>query len=178
MARENKSKTKFEKHFQILIVDDNDSLLKFFKIHLNRFFPKVFAAISAKDGLSFFENESIDLVIADIDMPKVSGIQFAKKVKKIDPSVSVLLISEAQPIKKIQMVDKILVQPFSMDALHDSIHFCLDRRRRMKLISGYIKDPADFRSLIDGTVHVGQVAETGEEAELVQVLLNEMKGAA
>ena len=79
----------------ILVVDDDDTLLKFFKIHLNKFFSRVIVVKNAKEAIETLKDKEIDLVISDIKMPRMDGIQLMKKVKNHDPSIPVFLVSGA-----------------------------------------------------------------------------------
>ena len=82
-----------EKH--ILIVDDDNTLLKFFKIHLNKFFSKIIVAKNATEALEIIKSKDVDLIISDFKMPRVDGVQFMRKAKKHDPLVPFLFISGA-----------------------------------------------------------------------------------
>ena len=91
----------------ILVVDDDSTLLKFFKIHLNKFFSKVIVVDSPK-AVDLVKEGGIDLVISDYKMPKATGVQLAKKIKNIDASIPVFmisgaLISEKRNVKKLKI---------------------------------------------------------------------------
>ena len=60
---------------KILIVDDDQTLLKFFKIHLNKFFSRVIVVKNAKEAVETLKSKQIDLVLSDIRMPRVDGLQ-------------------------------------------------------------------------------------------------------
>ena len=79
----------------VLVVDDDDTLLKFFKIHLNKFFSKVIVVRNAKEAVAALKEKEIDLVLSDIRMPRMDGIQFMKKVRAHDPTIPVYLVSGA-----------------------------------------------------------------------------------
>ena len=81
----------------ILVVDDDSTLLKFFKIHLNKYFSKVIVVDSPAKAVDVIkeENQEVDLVISDYKMPKSTGVQLAKKIKNIDASIPVFMIGGA-----------------------------------------------------------------------------------
>ena len=66
----------------ILVVDDDSTLLKFFKIHLNKYFSKVIVVDSPVKAIEIIKDQEIDLVISDYKMPKSNGVQLAKKNQK------------------------------------------------------------------------------------------------
>ncbi len=79
----------------ILVVDDDNTLLKFFKIHLNKFFSKVIVVKNAREAAQTLAEKQVDLVLCDIRMPRVNGFQLMRRVRRHDPSIPVLLISGA-----------------------------------------------------------------------------------
>ena len=64
----------------ILVVDDDDTLLKFFKIHLNKFFSKVIVVQNAKEAVETITEKDIDLVISDIRLPDGTGIGLFEEI--------------------------------------------------------------------------------------------------
>src|SRR4030065_136899 len=55
--------------------------------------PAIGGAPSGTEGLQIFEARKFGLVITDLGMPGISGLQVAERVKKQDPGVPVILIS-------------------------------------------------------------------------------------
>ena len=90
----------------ILVVDDDSTLLKFFKIHLNKYFSKVIVVDSPAKAIEIIkdENQEIDLVISDYKMPKSNGVQLAKN-KNIDASIPVfdkaVLLFQRRKIRRL-----------------------------------------------------------------------------
>lgn len=66
----------------ILIVEDDDELLNIMVKLLNVKY-NVFTATNAIEGLKVLKNTNIDLIVSDIMMPEMDGIEFCKKVKSI-----------------------------------------------------------------------------------------------
>ena len=123
-----KFKSQFREHkdSHILIVDDDETLLKFFKIHLNKFFSHVLIADNAKDAMDIIQNKNVSLVISDIKMPKVDGLELLSIIKKHDPTIPVYIVSGAplddSAMKKIdKTADGFLKKPFSVDQIHSFI---------------------------------------------------------
>ncbi|NBQ53735.1 MAG: response regulator, partial [Proteobacteria bacterium] len=85
----------YDRTSYVLVVDDDDTLLKFFKIHLNKSFSRVIVVESAKDALLQIKEKEIDLVLTDIRMPKMDGIELMAKVRRFDPTIPVLIVSGA-----------------------------------------------------------------------------------
>ena len=139
----------------ILVVDDDDTLLKFFKIHLNKFFSRVIVVKNAQEAIDTLKDKEIDLVISDIKMPRMDGIQLMKKVKNHDPSIPVFLISGAlldeEQISAVDTkADGYLKKPFSIDELHDFIDRGMQVRDKYKELLTIVGDMKKFLELIQG----------------------------
>jgi DNA-binding NtrC family response regulator len=116
----------YNRESYILVVDDDQTLLKFFKIHLNKFFSRVIVVKSVREALITMKEKQIDLVISDIRMPKTTGLQLIKKVRNHEPTIPVFLISGAllteDQIQEVDLyADGFLKKPFSVDELHSFI---------------------------------------------------------
>ncbi|HAF08097.1 MAG: sigma-54 dependent transcriptional regulator [bacterium] len=79
--------------FHILIVDDDLNRCRVLDYKLKKFGYKTTYTTNPKDALEKFKDENIDLVISDIKMQEMSGIELLKKLKEIDPLVNVILIT-------------------------------------------------------------------------------------
>ena len=145
----------YNKETYILVVDDDETLLKFFKIHLNKFFSKVIVVKNAAEAKETLDNNEIDLVLSDIRMPKTSGIQLMRKVRLHDPSIPVFLISgalldEKQTFDVDTMADGFLKKPFSIDGLHEFLTKGLKYREIYKDLYQIVPDKRKFQRLVRG----------------------------
>ena len=109
----------------ILVVDDDETLLKFFKIHLTKFFSKIIVVSNPREAVGVLQEKKIDLVLSDIRMPKLDGMQLMKKIRGYDPSIPVFLVSGAPLEDQMEDIetkaDGFLRKPFSIDELHNFI---------------------------------------------------------
>ena len=80
---------------RLLIVDDDSDIVQVLKLGLqkNRFSVTVFT--NPEEALQSFKSDakSYCVVVSDMRMPSLSGIQLAKKVKEINPNVKVVLMT-------------------------------------------------------------------------------------
>lgn len=79
--------------YSILIVDDEENVSKLLEKLLFKEGYKTFRADSGTNALKIVEKNEINLVITDIKMPKMDGIELLCKIKTIDPSIKVILIT-------------------------------------------------------------------------------------
>lgn len=152
MSIENRA---YDRNSYILVVDDDDTLLKFFKIHLNKFFSKVLVVRSAKEAIATLKEKSIDLVLSDIRMSRMDGIQLMKKVRSHDPSIPVYLVSGAmltdeQKDTVDNKADGFLRKPFSIDELHAFIDHGMKHREIFRELYAIVQDPKKFQEMVRG----------------------------
>ena len=77
----------------ILIIDDEKSIRKTLLEILSFEGYSVDEAIDGEDGLNKFKEKNYDLVLCDIKMPKLDGIEFLEKAKEINSDVPIIMIS-------------------------------------------------------------------------------------
>ena len=78
---------------KVLIVDDEKDFVEMFSLRLQESGDKVFTAYSGKECLDMLEKEAIDVVVLDIKMPGMDGIETLKEIKKRHPIVEVILLT-------------------------------------------------------------------------------------
>lgn len=88
------------KQIKIILVDDHQLFLDGLKATLTQdnTIKVVESFTNAEKAFTFLKREKIDLVVTDISMPEINGIEFIKKIKKTDIDVKVLAISMFKPI--------------------------------------------------------------------------------
>ncbi len=77
----------------ILIIDDEKSIRKTLNEILSFEGYKIDEAADGEEGLKKFREKNYDLVLCDIKMPKLDGIEFLEKAKEINDEVPVIIIS-------------------------------------------------------------------------------------
>ena len=78
---------------KVLIVDDEKDFVEMFSLRLKEQGEKVSTAHSGKEALKLLETVVIDVVILDIRMPGMDGIDTLKQIKKLHPIVEVILLT-------------------------------------------------------------------------------------
>jgi two-component system response regulator PilR (NtrC family) len=78
---------------RILVVDDEPSMREFLEILLEREGHEAVCADSAETALVALESDELDLVISDIRMPGMSGIDLLDRVRELNPEALVVLIT-------------------------------------------------------------------------------------
>jgi two-component system chemotaxis response regulator CheY len=89
----------------ILIVDDSESIREVVNFTLENEGYKVLVAVDGKDALKFLDGSPVDLIITDLHMPEMDGIELIKHVRKmpIYQRIPILfLTTESQTAKKME----------------------------------------------------------------------------
>lgn len=78
---------------RILVIDDERPTLHIFRLLLSAYGYEVFTAENGRAGLELFEAERPDIVLTDIKMPIMDGIEVLKSIKRITPYAEVVVIT-------------------------------------------------------------------------------------
>ena len=81
------------KHFSILYVEDNESLRKNATKLFKKFFSHVDVAEDGEKGLSLFKENRYPIVVSDIKMPHMDGMELTNHIHKIKPQTKVIIMS-------------------------------------------------------------------------------------
>ena len=114
------------KEIEVLYVEDNESVRDATSAILKKFFKNLYIGVDGEEGLKLFKENSISLIITDINMPKMDGITMAGKIKKIDPNVSFIIISAHNEVGFIKKSEEIgiytyLYKPIDLLVLVDTL---------------------------------------------------------
>lgn len=82
--------------FQILVVDDNKNTRQLMQAVLEAENYKVYTAVDGQDALDVMDQQHIDLVLLDVMMPNMDGIEFTKLLREMDNDLPILMVSAKQ----------------------------------------------------------------------------------
>lgn len=80
----------------LLYVEDEDDIRERYGEYFSTRFKEVFLAKDGKEGLALYEDNQPDVLILDINLPKISGLELAKKIRKNDEVTRILLLTARQ----------------------------------------------------------------------------------
>lgn len=151
----------------LLIVEDRPRLLNFLVTSFQEKQFRVLAARNGKEAVEILKTTSIDLVLSDVKMPEMDGLELCHYIKSsLDTShvPVVLLTAQTDPdleIEALKMgVDGFLEKPFRLHHLELTLRSLLENRRHLKLkfssqplsradkVAGNTKDEALLQSVI------------------------------
>ena len=101
----------------ILVVDDEKEIADLVEIYLVSDGYKVFKASNAKEGLDILENEDIQLILLDIMMPGMNGLEMCAKVRETKNIPIIMLSAKSADLDKIKGLaegaDDYVTKPFN-----------------------------------------------------------------
>jgi len=135
---------------RVLVVDDEQRMRRVLQILIEKLGLESHGAENAERGLEFLAANQVDLVLTDLRMPGISGLEFLARLRAIDADVPVIVltaygtIASAVEAMKLGAFD-FLLKPFDRTALEIVVRKALDVSR-WKIENRYLREQADGHS--------------------------------
>lgn len=115
---------------KIVIVDDDDSIRKTFFMILHDSY-RVYLARDPKEALGKFKNAKVDLIIADLKLPDISGLEMIARFRAAGYKGEAILISGYPDMIDMDELNRLsighfFVKPLDLNALNHSIDYLLN----------------------------------------------------
>ena len=117
---------------KILYVDDEQINLELFKINFRNDF-EILVADSAVKGLEIINQESVNVIISDLKMPHMNGLEFIEKIKSETPSKICILLTafmESDVMMKAinnELIFRYIMKPWKKDELKSIIELAINK---------------------------------------------------
>ncbi len=125
------------KKFSVLYVEDESAIRSEVATYLSKIFKSVVKAKSGEEGLGLFLKGSFDVVITDIKMPGMNGIEMLRKIKKINPRQEMIVVSAYTEVSSF--VDSIkvgvagyIIKPIDYNQINEVIYSSLLKLHKFK----------------------------------------------
>jgi CheY-like chemotaxis protein/uncharacterized protein YbcI len=114
--------SKLLKKVKLLLVEDDDIQRKELSTYLKRRFDKVYTAENGQDALEKYKTLKPDIIVTDLRMPKMDGLDFARNIRKSNRLIPIVIITAMNDKETIlDSVDigitNYIVKPVQLDAL-------------------------------------------------------------
>jgi DNA-binding response OmpR family regulator len=119
---------------RILVIEDDPSILRGLQLNLGMEGYMVRSAIDGETGLQLAKSERPDLVVVDVMLPRMGGLEVVREIRLDDPELPILILSakgqETDKVAGLKLgADDYMVKPFGLKELLARIDALLRRRR-------------------------------------------------
>ncbi len=156
----------------ILLIDDDDSLLRVTEYNLSSNGFRVIPAKSGNQGLDLFYTHDPDLVVSDVTLGDINGLDLLKKIKKASPDTPVIIITAFGSIEMaVRAMQKgafnFITKPFDRDTLILSCEKALELRglrSRAKLLSHEVDRLTGTRGIVSASSAMKELLDKASKA--------------
>ena len=154
---------------KILLVEDNRDILATFARILSKEGYVVKTARDGEEGLKYFNEEQFDLLLTDIIMPKIDGVQLIKESKRLKPDIQTIVFTghgseelEKQCLKENLAFDYLTKPIYTKYKLLASVKHAIDFRNQKECMKNQqefmLHEIIDMRNNIDKiTLFIGSI---------------------
>ena len=132
------------KELKVLLVEDEEKLSSLLKNAIGDSFYSFHISQNGEEGLEMFKTLSPDIVITDIMMPRMDGLEMSKEIRVLNAEVPIIILSAFSETEKLLSaidlgVIKYLIKPFDPDELLEYINSLSDKfeSKSIKLVDGF-----------------------------------------
>ena len=166
MTRDQQSTTSHQK--TVLLVDDDESLRRVVEYNLHEEGYHVLTAVDGAAGWRTFQTESVDLVLTDVRMPEMDGIEVLTRIKAMQPDVPVIMLTAHGTINSAVEAMKLgafdyLTKPFNREQLKAAVRKAFEvaaLTTENRYLRQVVADRFSFANMIAGSRAMRAVTET------------------
>ena len=112
--------------YKLLYIEDNEATRLVTTMFLEPYFSSIVEATNGREALKLYEEERPDIIISDIEMPQMNGLEFSKKIREKDKKTPIIITTaytsveyllEAVTLKLIKYINKPLKETDLLEAL-------------------------------------------------------------
>lgn len=132
---------------RIVVLDDQDIMRESLTASLTASGYKVFPFEKGEEALDFIQSKSVDLVLTDMKMPKISGIEVLERIKAFDDLIPVIVITAYGTIETAvdamkKGAEDYIIKPVKLDELEIIVRKAL-KNRKIKQENIYLKSEVE-----------------------------------
>jgi len=171
---------KYSSNLKVLYVEDNKEFVEYVREILENFFSLVDIAVNGEDGLNKYidyfniNDNYYDMVITDICMPRINGLELTKKIYKLNSNQPIIVISAHDESKYLLEfisigIEHFIVKPFNLDEIVNVLYNSLVKinNTNTELINNFVWNPKDIVLLYKNK----NIKLTKKEMLFIQILI-------
>ncbi|MFH1937572.1 MAG: sigma 54-interacting transcriptional regulator, partial [Bacteroidota bacterium] len=140
---------------RILIVDDEPNVRYSFKKLLKEEHLEVLEAANGMDALRLFRQKTPDLVVMDIEMPGMTGLEAIRRLKEINPQIPVIVVTAFGSTNRV------------IEAMKQGAYEYLEKPFDIDKMRSVIREALNIRLLSDGDIHLSPTGNESPPAEKI-----------
>ncbi|MGH9949631.1 MAG: sigma-54-dependent transcriptional regulator [Pyrinomonadaceae bacterium] len=122
-------------HRKALIIEDDKTALELFSFQLSSEGFDVSSATSSKDGLELIGNNDFDVVLTDLNLPDINGIELVRMAREIAPHTEIIVVTGDDSAERAIEATRVgafgyIVKPVDFDELMVDIRNAVERKRQ------------------------------------------------
>lgn len=175
-----------EKHpYNILFIEDEKEIRDNYIRYLKRHFLDVYEAEDGEDGYTKYKQEKPEIIILDINLPKLSGLELLRKIRETDQATKVIMLTAHSDTKylleavELKLV-KYLIKPITRadlklaleSALEEFSMFDVVSKKTIVLKENFLWDCVEKKVYLN----TKELVFTNKETQVIELLLSNPGG--
>ena len=152
----------------VLLIDDDESLRRVVEYNLHEDGHRVLTAVDGTSGWQTFQAEAVDLVLTDVRMPEMDGLELLTRIKTIQPDLPVIMLTAHGTINSAVEAMKLgafdyLTKPFNREQLKAAVRKALEvaaLTSENRYLRQVVAERFSFANMIAGSRAMRAVTET------------------
>ncbi len=134
--------------YRILFVEDEKDIRDNYTRYLKRHFLHVDAVADGEEGYCFYKEKKPDIMILDINVPKLNGLELLRKIRQTDQQTKAIMLTAHADVKylldaaELKLV-KYLVKPIARNDLKDALNLAMSEYAKFDVFSKETIDLGD-----------------------------------
>ncbi|MBU0632923.1 response regulator transcription factor [bacterium] len=127
------------KEYSLLFVEDEKAIRENYVNYLQRHFNNVYEAKDGEEAYKIYKDKKPRILIIDINIPKLTGIELVKKIRENDHSAKIIMLTAQSDLKTLLKaaelkLTKYLVKPVSRSELKDALGVVSDELSKFDIL--------------------------------------------
>jgi len=139
-----------ENKYTILYAEDNDSIRENYVSFLKSYFGKVYEANNGTTALELYNKNRPDVLLLDINMPGINGLDLAKQIRKKDETVKIIMLTAYSDTDNLLQatelnLTKYLVKPIKTFELEEIVTSTIEKLNNQNTEESYLQINPEFK---------------------------------
>ncbi|CAI6151247.1 MAG: Sensor histidine kinase RcsC [uncultured Sulfurimonas sp.] len=158
---------------RLLYVEDNEQARVPTLAVLSEFFTNIVVAVDGKDGVLKYHENTIDLIITDINMPNLDGLDMIEAIRKTNKDIAILMLSAYSDIeyfrRSIQLgVDGCLLKPIDITQFLKLINKIIEKIEIKQELKENLNFLEQYKSIVNQKLMISKTDLTDNPASLFE----------